>query len=68
MKHGAHGTFSHGKLSQDDEGDCGIAVVADKDKGLVILDFGKDLSWIGLYPKNIRELINLLHKTLEELE
>lgn len=40
--------YPRGKLSDDDEGECSV-MIFNKDK-TVIVNFGKELTWIG-FPK-----------------
>lgn len=47
---GATGTFPEGRISESDEGDLTLAVSRDDKNGVVIIDFGKSVSWIGLPP------------------
>jgi hypothetical protein len=49
---GATGTFSHGKLNDDDQGDLKISVGFDKIDGIVRVDFGKPVGWIGMPKEN----------------
>lgn len=44
---GATGTFSNGQLNNDDEGDIRLAIAPDKANGIVRLDFGKPVAWLG---------------------
>lgn len=55
---GSTGTFPQGKLAPDDEGGLRMAV-GEKD-GKIVIDFGKQVSWIGLSPKDARDLARLL--------
>ena len=48
---GATGTFSDGKISEDDGGDLRLAVAVDKSSNIVRIEFGKPTAWLGL-PKN----------------
>lgn len=45
MKLGATNKFPQGKLNKNDEGELRMAIYVKN--GNVIIDFGKDLSWIG---------------------
>lgn len=57
--------YPRGKLSDDDEGAVRIAIGV-RDKTLVI-DFGKDLSWIGMGKAEAIEFANAIIKRAEEL-
>jgi hypothetical protein len=48
---GATGTFPYGHLNDDDQGALKIAVAYDKLDGIVRVDFGKPVAWLGL-PKD----------------
>jgi hypothetical protein len=45
---GSLGTYSQGKIDRDDKGDLLLAVLPDKKRGLVRIDFGTELSWLAL--------------------
>jgi hypothetical protein len=47
MKFGATGKFPDGMLGPDDEGALQVGVAHDSN-GTVILNFGKEVSWIGM--------------------
>jgi hypothetical protein len=56
---GATGTFSQGSLGPHDDGDIKMAVAHDS-KGLVHMNFGKDISWFAVPPEQAIELGKLL--------
>lgn len=66
MKLGETGEYPQGKLNEADEGEIQIAIAADKSKGKVIVNFGKEVAWIGM---NSAEAIGLgellIHKAQE---
>lgn len=65
-KLGATGQFPQGKLNKDDEGELKIAVGVDLKKRVVIIQFGKKVSWIGLDPRTAKALADsILAKTAE---
>lgn len=47
-KLGALGTHSQGKVAPNDEGDLMLALTVDHKHRIVRIDFGKELTWIGL--------------------
>ena len=51
----------------EDDGELAMAITADTQKKVVIIDFGKSVTWLGLPPKEVNGLINLLKKKLAEL-
>lgn len=57
---GATGVFSDGHASPDDEGDIQIAVAADREAGIVRIEFGKPTAWIGLPKKQAHEFAGML--------
>lgn len=52
--------YSEGRMSETDEGDLAFAVAADAEKGIVMLDFGKLVSWVGMGPEQAAQLGSLL--------
>lgn len=44
---GATGNFPRGKLTDTDEGEIKIGIVADPSRGVVLVDFGKPVRSIG---------------------
>ena len=57
---GARGTFSHGKVQDDDQGDIKIGIAYDDLNGIVRIDFGKPVAWLGFPPEQAVELGKLL--------
>ena len=57
--------FPDGQLNETDEGALAIAVKVEN--GRLILDFGKDLSWIGLDKASLRRWIDLLEEKYKQL-
>jgi hypothetical protein len=55
---GATNVFPRGKFTADDEGELRLAV-AHKD-GTVIIDFGKEVAWLGFDPATARALAALI--------
>jgi hypothetical protein len=47
-KLGATGKFPQGKLNPDDEGELTFAIT--EENGAVVVNFGKEVKWIGLDP------------------
>lgn len=60
-------SYSQGRIASTDDGDLAMAVAADKAHGVVILDFGKQVSWIGLPPDEVVKLCKLLMKRAAEV-
>lgn len=59
--------YSEGRLNANDDGDLAFAVAADPAKNVVIIDFGKPVTWFALPPEQVNGLINLLMMKLREL-
>jgi len=57
---GATKDFPQGKLVDDDEGGLKIAIASDKDKGVVILSFGKPVEWIGVDPNMADQIADII--------
>jgi len=57
--------YPDGKLKEDDEGALQMAVFI-KD-GRLIIDFGKELSWIGFAKQDVKNLVDLLNSKLKNL-
>ena len=64
---GATGNFPHGKLGAGDEGEIAMAVGSDPAKGVVFIDFGKQVRWFGMEPAQVDGLIELLQHHKERL-
>jgi hypothetical protein len=59
--------YSRGRIGPDDDGDIAMAVAADHKHGVVILNFGKLVSWIGLPPTEVDQLCAMLKEKSREL-
>ena len=57
--------YSDGKISDDDEGELKMAMYVQD--GRVVLDFGKNISWIGFDKKTLRALINGLEEKYKQI-
>jgi hypothetical protein len=66
---GPTGDFPRGKLRPDDEGGLNIGIAHDSD-GTVIINFGTDVSWLGLPPDQAREFAKLIliHSGAKKIE
>ena len=60
-KLGATGKFPDGRLHPGDEGQLTYAVAHDS-KGLVHINFGKDISWLAMPPEHAINLARSLLK------
>lgn len=59
-------SYSEGQLTPDDEGDLMLAV-GEKD-GNVVIDFGKQIVWLGLPPDSAIELARMIHDRAVEIK
>jgi len=66
-KLGATGEYPDGQLNPDDEGELKMAMVVDKAAGVIILDFGKQVKWLGLDKKTAQALAYGLLERAEQL-
>lgn len=67
---GATGLFPYGRLNPDDEGQLRMAVgVKQGPLGkVVVIDFGKPVTWLGLPVKEARELVGLILRHVKTIE
>lgn len=59
---GATGTFPQGHLNDDDQGALKLAIAYDKLDGIVRVEFGKPVAWLGLPPPEAIQFAKLLLK------
>jgi len=55
--------YSEGRISPKDEGDLAFAISADMEKRIVLIDFGKEVTWIGMGPE---QAVALAEKLIEK--
>ena len=60
--------YSNGRIGADDDGDLALAVAADHKRGVVLLNFGKPVVWLGMPPHEVHELCAMLKAKCRELE
>lgn len=68
FKLGGTGRFPYGKADAHDEGELLMALAADHANGIVRVEFGKPISWLGLPVREARALAALLIEKADELE
>jgi hypothetical protein len=66
VRPGSTGQFPHGKLTPQDEG--GIRFMVGSKDGVVIVDFGKPVAWLGMPPSDARALAESLVKHADAVE
>lgn len=59
---GATGEFPEGKLNDDDEGSLNVGIAYDKQTGIVHIEFGKPVAWLGLSPSQAIEFAKSIMK------
>ena len=57
---GASGKFPQGALNDDDEGELRMAIGRDPVDGVIRLDFGKPVAWLGLPPPEAIQMARML--------
>ena len=65
-KLGATGKFPEGQLNKNDEGELKIGIT--KFGGNVIIDFGKQIAWIGFSPDQAIELAKVITRHAIEIK
>lgn len=63
----ARKSFPDGPLNRTDEGELAFAVAADPKNRVVLIHFGKPVTWCGMAKKQALELSNLLREKANEL-
>lgn len=61
---GATGKFPAGKLNHNDEG--GIMIGVTSKDGRVVIDFGKQVTWVGFTPEEAMQLAAIIVKRATE--
>jgi len=67
-KFGATGKRPRGRIHLSDEGELRFGVLLDTEHGVIVLNFGKPVAWMGLPPALARQLASLLIQKADELE
>lgn len=62
---GETGDFPQGSMTPDDEGAIRMAVSAQH--GKVVIAFGKPIAWLGMSPREARQLADALNKWAVEV-
>jgi hypothetical protein len=64
---GPTGQFPRGKIHPDDAGEIKIAIAADRKTHTVIMDFGGQVTWLGLPPEVALKMGTMLIAKAKEL-
>jgi hypothetical protein len=65
---GATGRYPFGKVDRHDEGELQMGLAADHANGIVRLDFGKPVAWLGLPAREARDLARVLIEKADDLD
>lgn len=68
MAFGPTGEFPRGKITENDQGELVMGVAADHEHGVVVVQFGSSVHWLGLPPSSARELAASLIRAAGEVE
>ena len=63
---GATGEFPQGKLTASDKGELGIKVFSVP--GTIVVEFGAQITWIGMDPEQARNLADSLRRHADAAE
>lgn len=66
MKIGASGDYPRGRLNPQDKGALTLALYFHGDA--LVIDFGKEVTWIGMGREELRGLIAVLQDKLKQME
>ena len=59
--------YSEGRLNREDDGDLAFACALDKGNNVIIIHFGKTVTWVGLNKHTAVNLRNLLNEKIKEM-
>jgi hypothetical protein len=65
MKPGPTGKYPEGRLSEDDEG--GLMIAVGSKEGKIVINFGKDISWIALNPEEAMAFADAIKTRAKDL-
>lgn len=65
---GPTGKFPQGKITEHDQGQLAVAIATDKKKGIIQIEFGTSLTWLGLTADDARAFANQLLERADDLE
>lgn len=61
-------SYEHGRLGPDDEGVLAMRIAVDPAHKHVILDFGKEVTWVAMSQVELEGFMQLLQVKLEQLK
>jgi hypothetical protein len=65
---GPTGKYPNGKVYADDAGELKVAITTDKENGIIRIDFGTRVEWLGLNVSEAKILAAALITRIQELE
>ncbi len=65
---GPTGRFPRGSAAPDDEGEFQMAIATDHQQGIIRIDFGTPIGWMGLPSREARQFAGLLLEKADELD
>lgn len=65
---GPLGTHTSGRVDQHDQGDLALALSVDYRNKIVRIEFGTDVTWLGMEAHQAREFGNALLRAAKALE
>lgn len=60
--------YPKGKLNPEDEGALAFAIAVDENKKLMIINFNKPVTWLGLYLPDAKKLHEKMGEKIKQLE
>ena len=64
---GATGNFPDGKLNENDQGELALSIGIDREKNVIIMNFGTQVAWIGIPKQQAIEMGEGMIKRANEL-
>ena len=65
---GTLGTHSKGKIEAGDKGDLALSIAVDHANKLIRIDFGTEITWIGMHLPEARQMRDALSNAILALE
>lgn len=65
---GPTGKYPQGKVTEHDQGGLAVAIGTDKKRGIIQIEFGTSLTWLGLTADDARAFANQLLERADDLE
>ncbi|AMV20438.1 hypothetical protein VT03_21245 [Planctomyces sp. SH-PL14] len=59
--------YPNGRLNASDDGEVAFKIGGDGERGVVVIDFGKPVTWVGMTPQQAVEMAQLMIKNAREV-